>query len=295
MRSLRRLFGQARTRSPFRDPAPTRWAYRYQRWMLTPAFRRFVHVGVPILCVAAIAASWFSQDANRARFTGAVDEIKVSFQHRPEFMVDRMEITGANISVAAAVQALVTHDFPVSSWDMDLPRLQDRVTELAAVEHAVVRIRGGGVLEIAVDERAPVAIWRHTDGLRLIDANGEMIAIINARADRADLPLIVGEGAMAQMNEAMALFATARPVADRVRGLARIGARRWDLVLDRGQRIMLPEADAAGALQRVMALHQGQDLMERDIVAVDMRNPARPTVRMGAMAVMGLYPAGDIE
>ena len=37
-----------------------------------------------------------------------------------------------------------------------------------------------------------------------------------------------------------------------------------------------------------MALHEAQDLMARDIVAVDMRNPARATLRMAPDAVEAL-------
>jgi cell division protein FtsQ len=53
------------------------------------------------------------------------------------------------------------------------------------------------------------------------------------------------------------------------------------VVLDRDQRIMLPEDDPVTALQRVIALDSAQDMMARDLVVVDMRNPARPTVRLG--------------
>ena len=46
-------------------------------------------------------------------------------------------------------------------------------------------------------------------------------------------------------------------VADRsttLRGLVRVGDRRWDLVLDRNQKIMLPEQNAPAALERLIAL-----------------------------------------
>jgi hypothetical protein len=44
--------------------------------------------------------------------------------------------------------------------------------------------------------------------------------------------------------EALALVAAARPAVPRLRGLVRMGERRWDLVLDRDQRILLPETRA---------------------------------------------------
>lgn len=288
MRSLRGMFGTP-GQTPFRDPAPTRWAYRYQRLMLTPAFRTFLRVGTPLALLVFIIGYWTAQDENRAAFTAQVTAIKDNFQHRPEFMVTGMDITGANVSVAAAISGVVTTEFPVSSWALDLAGLREKVVELSAVEDAVVRVRPGGTLEIAVTEHEPVAIWRHIDGLRLIDEEANFIAMIPARGDRSDLPLIAGDGAMDEIGQAMELFAAAEPVRERVRGLVRMGERRWDLVLDRDQRILLPEVAPVAALDRVIALHLAQDMLARDIGVIDMRNAARPTVRLGTLAVTSLH------
>lgn len=54
------------------------------------------------------------------------------------------------------------------------------------------------------------------------------------------------------------------------------------MVLDREQRIMLPEADPVTALKRVVALDLAQDLLSRDISHVDFRNVRRPVLRRAA-------------
>jgi cell division protein FtsQ len=131
-----------------------------------------------------------------------------------------------------------------------------------------------------VAQRQPVAVWRYSDGLRLIDAEGVMTGMIASRADRADLPLIAGDGAKEAIGEALALFAAAAPVAPRVRGLVRMGERRWDLVLDEDLRVLLPTDGAVSALERVIALHQAQEMLDRDVAAVDMRLASRPTLRL---------------
>ena len=87
------------------------------------------------------------------------------------------------------------------------------------------------------------------------------------------------------MGEALALMVAARPLGARVRGLVRMGERRWDVVLDRDQRILLPSANPVRALERVIVLNQGSELLERDVVAVDMRLAERPTLRMSSNAV----------
>ncbi|MFD2844725.1 cell division protein FtsQ/DivIB [Paracoccus cavernae] len=61
-----------------------------------------------------------------------------------------------------------------------------------------------------------------------------------------------------------------------MRGLERVGERRWDLVLDRGQRIMLPVDGPLPALERVIALDKAQDVLGRDVAVVDMRSEGVP-------------------
>jgi cell division protein FtsQ len=73
-----------------------------------------------------------------------------------------------------------------------------------------------------------------------------------------------------------------------VRGLVRIGERRWDLVLDRDQVVKLPEVDPAAALARVMAMHASDDLLARDVTVVDMRDPRRPMLRLTEHALSEL-------
>jgi len=131
--------------------------------------------------------------------------------------------------------------------------------------------------------------------LELLDADGRRVAAIAHRMHRYDLPLIVGEGADRAAPEALALYNAAEPLVPRLRGLVRMGERRWDVVLDRDQRIMLPETGAIEALEQVIALDQAQDLLARDISAVDMRNAHRPTLRMGQLAVAELRKIKAIE
>ena len=87
------------------------------------------------------------------------------------------------------------------------------------------------------------------------------------------------------MTEALDLVRAAGPLGARMRGLVRVGERRWDVVLDREQRILLPEEAPVQALERVIALGQVHDMLERDLAVVDMRLAARPTIRMNEAAV----------
>ena len=73
-------------------------------------------------------------------------------------------------------------------------------------------------------------------------------------------------------------------IVPRLRTFIRVGERRWNLELDRGMTIKLPETGSVEALSRIMALHYGEELLDRDIEVIDMRLPGRPTLRMKPMA-----------
>lgn len=274
---------------PMKDPAPSRLAYRLNRLMLRRGMRTFLRFGLPVLILMAIGAIWAS---DQARVDGAKDriaELRRQVEERPEFMVRMMAVERASAEVSADIREVLSLDFPISSFDLELADLRRHVETLDAVAEASVRIRSGGVLEIEVLERVPSIIWRTDDALTLLDRTGHRVADLASRLDRPDLPLVVGAGADQAVNEALRLFAAAGPIHDRLRGFLRVGERRWDVVLDRDQRILLPETAAVTALEKAISLDVAQDLLERDISAVDFRNPARPVLRLAESATDVLY------
>ena len=274
---------------PLRDPAPSRLAYRLNRLMLTPRFRYFLRFGLPLLVLVALGAFWASDEARVEEAYERIAEVRRDIEERPEFMVQMMAVENASPSVAREVRAFLSLDFPVSSFDLDLEQLQDDLETLNIVASASLHIRSGGVLEVKVEERQPAVLWRAADRLVMLDATGHEVAAISARADRPDLPLLVGSGAGHAVAEALQLYLVAAPLAERIRGLRRVGERRWDVVLDREQRILLPETDPVPALQKVVALDAVQDLLARDLAVIDFRNPRRPVLRLTSAAIDTFY------
>jgi cell division protein FtsQ len=59
-----------------RDPAPSKWAYRVQRWMLTPYVRSFVLKGIPTLMILGAGALWLSHEPNRQAVIGQLTHLR---------------------------------------------------------------------------------------------------------------------------------------------------------------------------------------------------------------------------
>ena len=278
-----------------RDPAPSKWDYRLQRLMLTPYVRGFVLKGIPSLVILGAVTLWFSHEPNRQAVIGQLTHLREEFEARPEFRVSLARVEGASDDLAEAVRAKLALPLPMSSFDIDLDAARARIEALDAVQKADLRVRSGGVLQVVITERMPVAVWRTDDGLTLVDDTGHRVAGLLSRADRADLPLIAGDGADTATPEALDLIDAAGPLTPRIRGLVRVGDRRWDLVLDRDQRILLPEKNPVQALERLLALDHAQDLMNRDILTVDLRSDHRPTLRLTPNALAEIRRAQGLE
>jgi cell division protein FtsQ len=276
------------TRTLRRDPAPSRLAYRLHRLWLTPSVRSGLRVGLPGVALA-LAAGLFLADADRrAAISGAVLGLREAFEARPEFTVRLVSVEGASPELSDAVRARLGLRLPLSSFDIDLDGLRARIEELDAVARADLMVRPGGVLEVRIAEREPAVLWRTPAGVEMLDAGGHRVASLAARTDRPDLPLIAGEGADRATAEALAILAAARPIQPRIRGLVRMGARRWDIVLDRDQRIMLPHDDPIAAVERLIAIDRANDLLGRDVLAVDLRTAHRPVLRLAPDALSAL-------
>jgi cell division protein FtsQ len=280
---------------PHRDPAPSRTAYRMQRLWLTPVFRALLRVGFPAFVLTFSAGLYLSDADRRQAMVTAWDGVWEKVEDRPEFLVRLLAIDGATPALAEAIRAKLALPLPISSFDIDMEAARLSIEELDAVADAQLRMRGGGVLQVDIVERQPVVVWRTGSGLSLLDGEGLRIATILERADRADLPLIAGQGANKAVPEAMALLAAAQPILPRLRGLVRVGERRWDLVLDRDRRILLPETLPVRALERVIALDQAEKLLDRDVIAVDLRNEHRPVLRLAPPALSALRQSRGLE
>jgi cell division protein FtsQ len=296
--TAKRPTARTTARTPARkDPAPSRIAYRIQRLWLTPLVRAAVRVGLPAFLLALGVGLYLSDQTRRESLGTVYTDLREKVKNRPEFLVKLLSIEGASPDLSEAVRTTLALPLPQSSLDLDLEAARLKIAQLQAVGSVDVRVQSGGILHVSIQEREPAFVWRNAAGVWLVDETGIRIAEIEDRNDRADLPLIAGEGAEKAMVEARQILTSVGPLLPRLRGLVRMGNRRWDIVLDRDQRIMLPSIAPVPALERLIALDQAQDVLARDVASVDLRLQARPALRLApySLAEMrrlrGIIPA----
>lgn len=278
-----------------REPGPAPWRYRLNRLWRRRSVRRAVTVHVPALAFAAAATLLASDPAVHAAVGAQVAAAREALTARPEFAIRRIEVEGASPMVRAEILASLTDAMGASSLRLDAAAVRRRVESLGWVASARVSLEAPEALRVQVSERAAAAVWRVDGEPVLIDRGGAVIEPAFSRRDHPDLPLIAGEGANAAVEEALAVLSVAGPLAPRVRGLVRVGDRRWNVALDHGLTLMLPAEAPVVAMAEAAALQAREGLFDRDLAAVDMRLPGAPVLRLTERGLRSLKgpPPGE--
>jgi cell division protein FtsQ len=138
-------------------------------------------------------------------------------------------------------------------------------------------------LQITVTERLAFALWQKDGRVSVIAQDGTVLEPFVEDRYRS-LPMVVGRGAAQQAKDFLAVIARHPDVQMQLRASIFVAERRWNLRLNNGIDVRLPEGDIEEALDRLVALDRDKKLLSRDIVAVDLRLPDRVSVRLSDAA-----------
>ena len=184
---------------------------------------------------------------------------------------------------------------PLLGFSLD--SIRTRVESLTWVQSAAIERRLPGTLVVNLVERRPFAVWQNQGRFVLIDRAGQVVAPEDPAKDAAAfrvLPLVVGPGAPGHAAELLDLLATQPALRARVVAAVRVGERRWNLRLNTGADVLLPEGHEAAAIARLMEFQQAQELLDRPLQVLDMRLPDRLVVRPQSSAIPAAMPSGTM-
>lgn len=228
-----------------------------------------------ILSAALLASS----GAYGAYLGGYADSIVQGVTARTGFAVDQIKVIGNRQTSEIDVLDRIGLDGWTSLIGFDAEAARERIATLPWVEGASVRKIYPHTLEVHIEEREPFALWQQGNDLSVIERSGEVIAPFSG-GKQALLPLIIGTGAPAMAPAFLDKIKRYPELAARVKGYMRVGERRWDLRLENGITIKLPEDDEDQAIAELVKLDHDNRLLTRDIAAVDMRLPDRLVVEL---------------
>ena len=195
------------------------------------------------------------------------------------FAVSEIAVTGNRQTSEIDIVGALELDGSTALVGLDPAAARARIVSLAWGEGASVRKIYPATLEVKLTERKPFALWQQGETLSVIEKDGAIIAPYTDTRFAA-LPLVVGAGAEKRASAFILGMGRFPSVASRVKGYVRIADRRWDLRLDNGITVRLPERGEFAAVKRLVDMEAADGLLERDIVAVDLRFHDRVVVQL---------------
>ena len=193
--------------------------------------------------------------------------------------LEQVTISGIAQMRESEVLAAAGLDAKLSLAFLNVNDVRERLERVPMIKSATVRKLYPNELVIGLTEREPAAIWQLKGELFVIAADGTVIDLMQD-AQYADLPFVVGEEANARSKDYIALLEAAGPLKNRIRAGMLVAGRRWNLKMDNGMDVSLPELGAADALARLVKLEREQRILEKDVLAVDLRMADRVIVRL---------------
>lgn len=166
----------------------------------------------------------------------------------------------------------VERGMPVLALDRHV--MAGRLQQMAWLANATIERQLPDTLLVRITERQPLARWQYQNQLRVVDREGAPIAGANVK-DFAELPLIVGAGAGERAYELLAALTDYPAIQKVMRAAICVGERRWDLQLEPGVMVRLPEGKEVEALKKLSTLLNDPQILSREVQAVDLRLPDR--------------------
>nr|WP_210267364.1 cell division protein FtsQ [Sinorhizobium sp. 7-81] len=200
------------------------------------------------------------------------------------FAIEDVRVSGNEQTSEIDILQQLGLDGATSLVALDIAEARRLISELPWVQNVTVRKVYPGTIEVNLEERKAFGIWQHGSDLSLIERSGSVIAPLRDNKFAA-LPLFVGRDAETAAAGFYDEFSRWPEFRSRVKAFVRVSGRRWDLRLDNGIIVKLPENDVARAMKVLAEMEERHQLLERDIAAVDLRLEDRTTVQLTPEAV----------
>ena len=195
------------------------------------------------------------------------------------FTVQTLDVEGRQMTTPEEILDAVNakRGAPIFGVSPTAAKLQ--LEALPWVRTAAVERQLPGRIYVRLTERKPLALWQRHGKMVLIDQDGVVVATEHLER-YANLLLVVGDDAPKHAGSLIGILGTQPDLMKKVQAAVWINDRRWNLKLDSGVDIELPEQGVADAWTHLAAIDRDHGLLARDIERVDLRLGDRVVVKV---------------
>jgi cell division protein FtsQ len=194
------------------------------------------------------------------------------------FGISEIHITGNRRTPYSQVLEVLGMRPGQSIFSADLWQARDRLAHLEWIASAEIHRRYPDAIFVNLVEKRPFALWQAPPDAKgesliwVVERNGGLITTHEIEKFRR-LPKLVGAGAPATAADLVDAVASHRAIAARLAAYSRQSERRWNLILDDGVVVKLPESGWPKELDALEHLIIDGGILERDVTEIDLRSP----------------------
>lgn len=188
--------------------------------------------------------------------------------------VEDVLVEGRGFTSTKAILAAVDIERGAPILTIDPHAARERLESLPWISEASVERRLPGHLYIRLRERRPLALWQLDGELSVIDSEGAVISSAKVK-DFVHLPLVVGPDAATHASDLLRVIESEPALRPLVLAATRIGGRRWNVQLEGGIAVHLPEGKTAKAWSQLAEIEREHGVLEQDVKVIDLRLPDR--------------------
>jgi cell division protein FtsQ len=155
--------------------------------------------------------------------------------------------------------------------------VKDRLDNIAWVKSVAVQRKLPDTIYVRIAERTPIAILQSKYKLYLIDSDGKILENSGVGSFN-NLPIVVGEGAEKEADQLLRCLDKFPKIRKQLVFAVRVGRRRWNIKINRGITVKLPESGIMHSLGIFEEISDGNGFFNEDIDAIDLRIPDRVIV-----------------
>jgi cell division protein FtsQ len=255
-------------------PKPLRRVARFVASLASGRIHIPRHVGTLSLLAFYSACGVYAFSLN-----GQAGDVTQSVTSAVGFAINNVKVSGNVQTSEIDILERLGLDGTTSLMALNVNDTRAALKTLPWVEDAEVRKVYPDTINIRLTERQAFGIWQHGNQLSLIEKNGSVIAPLRDNKF-ATLPLFVGLDAEMDAAAITTDFDRWPAIKARVKAFMRVAGRRWDIQLDNGVIVKLPEKDMDRAMALLTSMESKQQVLERDIVSVDLRLTDRTTIQL---------------
>jgi cell division protein FtsQ len=195
---------------------------------------------------------------------------KITKSNDNTFCIKKIEFDGNERVQEVLLYKMSGLKYKSNIFALSIHDVKRKLENIAWIKSVIVQRRLPDTIYVRISERIPIAILQSKYRLYLVDSDGKILEN-DGIGSFSNLPIIIGEGAEKEADKFFRCLDQFPKIRRQLVFAVLIGKRRWNIKINRGITVKLPEKGITYALGILEEISDGNGFFNNDISAIDLR------------------------